>query len=96
MTSKGMVYTILYTALTAGGLIFTKKAGMKGMRKIAVFALAGLLLTEFAYNAKKLWATFKEDYRVAKVDEFAAYSSQQEKQIVALRRYDPGAYRKLK
>lgn len=93
MTSKGVVYTVLSTVLTAALLIFYEKAGKKGMQKVALLALAGLLLTEFAYNAKKLWATYKDGYKVAKVDEFAAYSSQQEKQIAALKRYDPGAYR---
>lgn len=42
------------------------------MRKLAIFTLASLLLTEF----EKLWTTYKDDYKVAKVDEFAAYSSQ--------------------
>lgn len=93
LTSKGVVYTALSTALTVALLIFYEKAGKKGIRKLAIFALTGLLLTEFAYNAKKLWATYKDDYKVAKVDKFAAYSSQQEKQIAALKRYDPGAYR---
>lgn len=46
------------------------------MRKLAISGLASLLLTEFAYNAKKLWTTYKDDYKVAKVGEFAAYSSQ--------------------
>ncbi|MFR0600585.1 YfhO family protein [Lactobacillus equicursoris] len=93
LTSKGVVYTVLSTVLTASLLIFYEKAGKKGMRKLALLALAGLLLTEFAYNDKKLWATYKDDYKVAKVDKFAAYSSQQEKQIVALKKYDPGDYR---
>lgn len=39
-------------------------------------------MPEFAYNAKKLWATYKDDYKVARVDEFAA-----------LKKSDPGDYR---